>query len=85
MLAAEHALHGEALFEVVARENELRRLAGRQNAAMVRALDAAEFGEVAAFGKVLGDELAETGPAQDEAPGPASGPRILLRWDFAAE
>lgn len=59
MLAAEHALHLETLFEIVAGKDKLGGFAGRQNAAMVRPFHAAELGKVAALGKMLGDELTE--------------------------
>ena len=42
--------------EVVPGEHELCRLAGRQYAAVVLTADPAEFRQVTALGKVLGDE-----------------------------
>ena len=59
VLAAQDALHFEALFQVVACEDELGGFAGGQDTAVVRAFNAAEFGKVAAFGKVFGNNFAE--------------------------
>ena len=52
VLARQQPLHLEPPGEVVAGEHELRRLAGRQHAAVVLAAHPAELGQVAALGQV---------------------------------
>ena len=59
VLARQQALHLEPSGEVVPGEHELRRLAGRQHAAVVLAADAAELRQVAALGQVLADQPPE--------------------------
>ena len=59
VLAGQQALHREPAAEVVTGEHELRRLAGRQHAAMVLGAHASELGQVAAFGQEATDHPAE--------------------------
>lgn len=59
VLIAQDALYLEPFFQVVACEDKLSGFTGGQQTAVIRAFYAAEFGEVAALGKVLGNDFAE--------------------------
>jgi hypothetical protein len=59
MVSAEKALYFKAFFQVIASQYELCGFTGGQDVAVVFALDAAEFGEIAAVGEMLGDDGAK--------------------------
>ena len=62
MIAAQHALHFQTLFEIVSGQNELRGFACGQDTAMIRAFDTAKLRKISAFGETFGDDPAkETG------------------------
>ena len=59
MVGGQDTLYREAPFEVVPGKDELRRLASRQDTAMVQSAHAAKNRQIPTFGETLGHQMVE--------------------------